>query len=80
MYNARTPKIFLYGRVHKGASKQGKYFSYFNSVKSLLREYQIEGITLDIKKSKLVHENYIKVLREICRLWKAETGHGGGLR
>ena len=80
MDDTRTPKILLYGRVDKGVSKQGNHLSDLNSVKSLLREYQIEGITLDIKKSKLVHENYIKVLREICRLWKAETGHGGGLR
>ena len=93
MNDTRTPKILLYGRVDKGASKQGNHLSYLNSVKSLLREYQIEGRTLEqhatnrnawrseiYKKSKIVHENYIQDLREIRRLRKAQTDHGRGLR
>ena len=93
MDDTRTPKILLYGRVDKGASKQGNHLSYLNSVKSLLREYQIEGRTLEqhatnrsawrseiYNKSKVVHENYIQDLREIRRLRKAQTDHGGGLR
>ena len=45
MNDTRTPKILLYGRVDKGASKQGNHLSHLNSVKSLLREYQITRAT-----------------------------------
>ena len=93
MDEARIPKILLYGRVDKGAGRKGNHRTYLNSVKSLLREYQIEGRTLEqhatnrsawrseiYNKSKVVHENYIQDLREIRRLRKAQTDHGGGLR
>ena len=84
MDNARTPKIFLYGRVHKGASKQGKYFSYLNSVKSLLREYKIDPSTLEeqaksqnawrsvvYNKTKKGHEDCINDMKEWRKLRKA---------
>ena len=49
MDEARIPKILLYGRVDKGAAKQGNHRTYLNSVKSLLRKYKIDSSTLEEK-------------------------------
>ena len=77
MDEVRIPKILLYGRVDKGASKQGNHRTYLNSVKSLLREYEIDPLTLEEQaknrngwrsavyhKTKKGHEDYINDMKE----------------
>ena len=77
MEDTRTPKILLYGRVDKGAARQGNHLSYLNSVKALLREYAIDPSTLEeqaknrnawrsevFHKTKKGHEDYINNMRD----------------
>ena len=77
MDETRTPKILLYGRVDKGAARQGNHLSYLNSVKALLREYAIDPSTLEeqaknrnawrskvFHKTKKGHEDYINNMRD----------------
>ena len=84
MSDTRVPKMLLYGRVDKGAARQGNRHSYINSVKSLLREYEIDFTTLEEQASnrnawrseintkiKKGHENYIHDLTEWRRRRKA---------
>ena len=77
MDEARIPKILLYGRVDMGAAKQGNHRTYLNSVKSLLREYEIDPSTLEEQaknrsawrsvvyhKTKKGHEDYLNEMKE----------------
>ena len=92
MDESRTPKILLYGRVDKGGARQGNHLTYLNSVKSLLREYQIDSSTLEeharnrnawrsevFHKTKQGHENYIRDMRDWRRRRKARSNPTGEL-
>ena len=92
MDEARIPKILLYGRVDMGAAKQGNHRTYLNSVKSLLREYEIDPSTLEEQaknrsawrsvvyhKTKKGHEDYIRAMKDWRRRKKAEANLARGL-
>ena len=92
MDESRTPKILLYGRVDKGASRQGNHLTFLNSVKSLLREYEIDSSTLEehvknrsswrsevYHKTKKGHEDYIRAMKDWRRRKKAEANLARGL-
>ena len=77
MDEVRIPKILLYGRVDMGAAKQGNHRTNLNSVKSLLREYEIDPSTLEEQaknrsawrsvvyhKTKKGHEDYLNEMKE----------------
>ena len=85
MEESRIPKILLYGRVDKGAARQGNHLSYLNSVKALLRDYAIDPSTLEehamnrnawrsevFHKTKKGHEDYINNMRE----WRRRRKEG----
>ena len=87
MDDTRTPKMLLYGRIDRGASKQGNHLTYINSVKSLLREYDIDPKALEKNaanrtawrskvnsKTKQVHETMIHDLKELRRIRRAGVG------
>ena len=88
MDETRIPKILLYGRVDKGAARQGNHRTYLNSVKALLREYKIDSSSsledmaknrnawrsLIFHKTKKGHEDYISDMKEWRRLRKAGIG------
>ena len=87
MDDTRTPKMLLYGRIDRGASKQGNHLTYINSVKSLLREYEIDPKALEKNaanrtawrskvnsKTKQVHETMIHDLKELRRIRRAGVG------
>ena len=87
MDETRIPKILLYGRVDKGAARQGNHRTYLNSVKALLREYKIDSSSLEeqaknrnawrslvFHKTKKGHEDYISDMKEWRRLRKAGIG------
>ena len=87
MDEARIPKILLYGRVDKGAARQGNHRTFLNSVKSLLREYRIDSLTLEEQannrnawrslfyhKTKKGHDDYISDMKE----WRCRRKAGVG--
>ena len=86
MDETRIPKILLYGRVDEGAARQGNHRTFLNSVKSLLREYRIDSLTLEEQannrnawrslvyhKTKKGHEDYIRDMKE----WQGQEGRSG---